>query len=365
VAAPRQEEYDVVDKIRLASVGTGRWARVLANAVARGERAALVSCFSRDEAKRETFQQEFGIGRSASSYEELLADPEIEGILLATPNDTHRELIVQALESGKGIYTEKPIAGSLEDARAIGDAAQRTGSTFAVGHSARRLAGSRVMKQWIEDGSLGDVSLAETNFSNERGLELTPDSWRAKTKSPGGPMVQLGIHHADNLNYLLGPVRAVSAHSRRLYTKADIPDAVMAILEHESGALSYMGTGWASPSVYTINLQGTKANLRYDLDFKHWHEGHLADRYSTLQSQSHELSYGESHRPRVQLPHTDMYLEQIEEFAMATRGEATVEVGAAESTAALAVVHAAIVSSARQGKAVEVAEILSGQAKAA
>jgi hypothetical protein len=60
-----------------------------------------------------------------------------------------------------------------------------------------------------------------------------------------------------------------------------------------------------------------------------------------------------------------MYLEQIEEFAMATRGEATVEVGAEESTAALAVVHAAIVSSARRGQAVEVAEIMSGQAKAA
>lgn len=347
-----------MSRVRLASVGTGRWARVLANAVGRGDVIELVSCFSRDEAKRHAFQEEFGIGRSATSYEELLADPEVEGILLATPNDSHRPLIVQAFEAGKALYTEKPIAGSLVDAKAIGDAAEATGQVFAVGHSARRLAGNRVMRQWIDDGRLGDVSLAEANFSNERGLELTPDSWRAKTKSPGGPMVQLGIHHADNLNYLLGPVKQVSSYSRRLYTKADIPDAVMAILEFESGALGYIGTGWASPSVYSINLQGTNANLRYDLDFNHWHEGHLADQYSTLQSQQHGVSYGDSSRPRVPLPHTDMYLEQLEEFALAIRGEDTVEVGANEATAALAVVYATLLSSQRDGAAVTVEEAL-------
>ncbi|HET7388596.1 MAG TPA: Gfo/Idh/MocA family oxidoreductase [Nocardioidaceae bacterium] len=348
----------MVEKVRLASAGTGRWARVLANAIGRGTQVELVSCFSRDEAKRHAFQEEFGIARSAGSYEELLADPEVEGIVLATPNDTHRDLIVRALEAGKALYTEKPIAGTMEDGLAIGAAAESTGQVLAVGHSARRLGGSREMKRWLDKGLVGQVSLAEANFSNERGLELTADSWRATTKAPGGAMVQLGIHHADNLQYLLGPVASVSCHSRRVVSKANIPDAVMAICEFESGALGYIGTGWASPSVYSINLQGTKANLRYDLDFKHWTEGNFVDDYTVLHSQNHEESYGKTERTRVEVPRTDMYREQLEEFALAIRGEASVEVGPAEAIAALAVVHASIRSSERNGEAVQVAEVL-------
>lgn len=345
----------MADKVRLAPVGLGRWARVLARGARRGDVIELASCFSRDDERRRAFQEEFGIERSAATYEELLADPEIEGIIVTTPNDTHRGVMVAALEAGKAVYTDKPIAHTLEDAVAIAGAAESTGLPLAVGHSARRVAGSRVMRRWIDDGSLGEVSLAEANFSNERGLELSTNTWRYfADKSPGGAMIQLGVHHADNLQYLLGPVRSVSAHARRLFTKAEVPDAIMAILEFESGALGYIGTGWASPGIYTVNLQGTKANLRFDLDFTHWHEGHLADEHSELRSQA----YGESERSVVELPHTDMYREQLEEFALAIRGEATVEVGAPEAIRALAVVHAALESSARNGAAVELAEII-------
>lgn len=345
------------EKIGLAPVGLGRWAKVLTRGIQRGDAVELVSCFSRDEARRTAFQEEFGVPNAASSFEELLADPAVEGIIVTTPNDTHRELIVQALEAGKGVYVDKPIAHTLQDAAEIAAVAERTGKVLAVGHSARRLAGSREQKAWIEDGRLGDVSLAEANFSNERGLELTTDTWRYfSDRSPGGTMIQLGVHHADNLQYLLGPVRAVSAHARRLFTRAEVPDAVMAILEFESGALGYIGCGWASPGIYTLNLQGTKANLRYDLDFTHWHESHEADAHSTLLSQG----YGESERTPLTLTPTDMFREQLEEFGRAIRGEATVEVGAREATRALAVVHASLLSSERNGQAVELAEVLEG-----
>ncbi len=344
-----------MDKVRLAPVGLGRWARVLARGAQRGDLIELASCFSRSEEKRAAFQEEFGVERAAASYEELLADPDLEGVLITTPNDTHRDLIVQAAEANKAVYTDKPIAHTLEDAVAIARAVERTGVVFAVGHSARRLSGHRVMKRWIEEGTLGEVSLAEANFSNERGLELTPQTWRwYASKSPGGAFIQLGVHHADTLQYLLGPVRSVTAHARRLYTESEVPDAVMAILEFESGPLGYLGAGWASPGVYTLNLLGTKANLRYDLDFTHWDESHTADDYSTLRSQA----YRETERPLVELPRTDMFREQLEEFALAARGEGTVEVGAAEAIRALAVVRAALESSERRGEAVTLTEVI-------
>jgi predicted dehydrogenase len=343
------------DKVRLACVGLGRWARVQARGAQRGDVIELVSCFSREESKRDAFRSEFGIPRSASSLDELLADDEVEGILLTTPNDTHRPLIAQCIEAGKPVYTDKPIAHTLEDAAAIRDMVEESGVVFAVGHSSRRLSGHRQMRKWIDDGSLGPVSLAEANFSNERGLELTPDTWRYyASKSPGGAFIQLGVHHADTLQYLLGPVRSVQGCARRLYTKAEVPDAVMAILEFESGSLAYLGTGWASPGVYTVTLQGTKANLFYDLDFTHWDEAHEVDNYSTLLSQT----YGESKRTSLALPPTDMFREQLEEFALAIRGEATVEVGATEAVRALAVVEATLASNARGGAAVDIAEVL-------
>ena len=343
------------DKVRLAPVGLGRWARVLARGAQRGEVIELVSCFSRDDERRRAFQEEFGVPRAAATYDELLSDPDVEGVLITTPNDTHRPLIVQALEAGKAVYTDKPIAHTLEDASVIAEAAGESGLPFAVGHSASRLSGHREMKRWIDDGRSGQISLAEANFSNERGLELTPQTWRwYADKSPGGAFIQLGVHHADTLQSLLGPVATVTAHARRLYTKAEIPDAIMAILEFESGALGYLGTGWASPGVYNMNLLGTKANLMYDLDFTHWDESHLADDWSSLKSQF----YGQSERQTVELPRTDMFREQLEEFALAIRGEAQIEVGAAEAVRALAVVRAALESSARGGAAVSLQEVI-------
>lgn len=343
------------EPVRLAPIGLGRWAKVLARGAQRGSVIELASCFSRSEEKRAAFQEEFGVPRSAATLDELLADPEIEGVIVTTPNDTHKEVILAAIDAGKAVYTDKPIAHTMEDAGDIARAATAGGAVFAVGHSARRLGGCRVMKRWIEDGRLGQVSLAEANFSNERGLELTENTWRFfADKSPGGAMIQLGVHHADNLQYLLGPVAAVTAHARKLYTAAEVPDAIMAILEFESGALGYIGTGWASPGVYQIRLQGTQANLMYDLDFTTWDESHLVDKKSTLVSQA----YRESVRPPVEIPDTDMFREQLDEFALAIRGEAEVEVGAVEAVRALAVVHAALESSRRHGEAVELEPML-------
>jgi UDP-N-acetyl-2-amino-2-deoxyglucuronate dehydrogenase len=345
----------MTDKVRLAPVGLGRWARVLARGAQRGDVIELVSCFSRDESRRRAFQEEFRIERAAATYTELLADPAIEGVIVTTPNDTHKDVVVRALEAGKAVYTDKPIAHTLDDAMVIEAAVRSTGRVFSVGHSARRLAGHREIKRWRDKGLLGDVSLVEANFSNERGLELNEGTWRFyASKSPGGSLIQLGVHHADNLQFLLGPVASVNANVKKLYTRAEVPDAAMVICEFEGGMLGYLGSGWASPGVYTMNVFGTKANLFYDLDFTHWDESHLADKFSTLRSQF----YGESERQTVELTGSDMFREQLDEFARAIRGQATVEVGAAEAINALAVVRAALVSSQRNGASVPLAEVI-------
>ncbi len=344
----------MMEKVRLAPVGLGRWASVLARAARRGDVIDLVSCYSRDEQRRRAFREAFGVPREATSYEELLADPEVEGIVLTTPNDTHMPLMLQAFEAGKAVYVDKPIAHSMADAIRIAQASTELGIVCAVGHSARRLAGHREMRRWLDEGRLGRVSIAEANFSNERGLQLSPQTWRYyASKSPGGALIQLGVHHADTLQYLLGPVGAVNANLRRLYTRAEVPDAAVVILEFEAGMLGYVGCSWASPGVYAMRLFGTEATLTYELDFRRWEDSHLLDGYSALRWQGH----GDGERA-VDLPRTDMFREELEEFALAIRGRAAIEVGPWEGVRALAVVHAALLSSERSGARVPLEELI-------
>lgn len=339
------------DRVGLGAVGLGHWGSVLARSARRGDLIEWVNCYSRSEESRRRFQSDFDVPRCSASLAELLADPAVEGVVVTAPNDAHAAIIVDCLEAGVPVFTEKPITDTLSSARVVVEAAKRTGVLIAVGHSARRLGGHRVMKEWLEEGRVGGVSMVECNFTTPRGLSLTPDSWRFY-ESRGGALIQLGVHHADTLQFLLGPVRNVSGHQRRLHTDAEVADATMAILEFETGALAYLGSGWASPRLYDLRIQGTQANLDYRLDPELWAESHLLDAKGSLEVQT------ANGRGLLETPRTDMFREELEEFANAIRGRGAVEVGLDEAVRALAVVEAAIMSSRDEGRLVGVGPLL-------
>jgi predicted dehydrogenase len=341
------------DPVRVAAVGLGRWAKVLADATKRSERLRIVNCFSRSEKNREEFSRQYGC-RAAKSYAELLQDPEVEGVIITTPNDVHAAPIQEAAATGKHVYVDKPIAHTMADARLIERSCREAGVVLAVGHSARRLQGYRKIKEILDQGGIGKLAMAECNFSNDRSLELTPDKWRwYKDKSPGGPLIQLAVHHADTLNYLLGPVKRVSAMIKRLYTSAEIEDVTMAMMEMESGQLCYLGSNWASQGTFYTYIYGMDANLYFTLDFNFWQRSDVVDRHSHLEMQRRGSS---EHKP-IPLGRGDMFREELEEFAECIREKKRPEVGGPEAIAALAVVQAAI-RSAERGCAVELAEIL-------
>jgi predicted dehydrogenase len=345
------------DPVRVAAVGLGRWAKVLADAIKRSDRLRIVSCFSRSEKSREAFSQQYQC-RAAKSYAELLKDPEVEGVIITTPNDAHAEPILGAAAQGKHVYVDKPIAHTMADALIIDRACREVGVILTVGHSARRLQGNRKMKEILEQGGVGKLVMAECNFSNDRSLELTPDKWRwYKDKSPGGPMIQLAVHHADTLHYLLGPTKNVTAMAKRLYTPAEIEDVTMTMLEMESGQLCYIGSNWASQGTFYTYIYGMDANLYLTLDFNYWSRSDIVDQHSHLEIQHRGSS---EHKP-IPLGQGDMFREELEEFADSIRQRKQPEVGGKEGIAALAVVCAAI-RSADTGRTVAVKEILEEQA---
>ena len=331
----------MVEPLRVACIGMGWWSDVLADAIKRSSKLKIVACFTRSEQKRAAFAAKYGC-QAASSYEAILKDAGVEAIINTTPNDVHLETTRQAAEAGKHVFLDKPIANSIADGRKITEVCRQAGVVLALGYQRRRESQFRWIKRQIDDGVFGKLVNAEANISRDRLGKIDLNSWRYQAAGmPGGVMLQIGIHYVDVLYYLLGPIKAVSGQSVRLVLPGDNPDVASLILEHENGALSTLNASYASASeYYLMNIYGKEATAFYDM-----HRGLRV------------LKRGEERPVDVACANKDTFVEELEEFAAAARGGTPPEVGGNYATTSLAIIRAGILS-AREGRRVEVAEIL-------
>ena len=330
--------------LRVACIGMGWWSDVLADAIQRSGKLEILSCYTRSEEKRKSFAAKYRC-RPALSYEEMLADGQIEAIINTTPNDVHLATTRAAAAAGKHVFLDKPIANSISDGRAITEACRKAGVVLALGYQRRRESHFRAIKQRIDDGVFGKLVNAEANISRDRLGKVDLTSWRYQAAAmPGGVMLQIGIHYIDVLEYLIGPIHAVRGQLAQLVLPGDNPDVASLILEHDNGALSTLNASYASASeYYLMNVYGKDATAYYDL-----HNGLRL------------LKRGESVPVAVTCANNDTLVEELEEFATAVRGQGEHEVGGEYATISLAVVRAGILS-AREGRRVEIAEILRGE----
>jgi UDP-N-acetyl-2-amino-2-deoxyglucuronate dehydrogenase len=313
----------------IALIGTGMWAPRLAGAAQRAG-LELVTCFSRDGRKREEFAERFGC-EPAATFDEAIGHPRVEGAVLATPNDVHEEQALACAERGRHVFVEKPIADSTEAGERMRRACEEAGVTLMVGHAFRRLGAARRVKELLDDGALGRVVLAEANMSLPGSFK--PGAWRAqRDRNPGGPIMQLGIHHVDTLAYWLGPVRPASGRFRQVHTTADIDDVGVVTFEFEDGALASLTGSYVSPKTLSLRLLGTEAVLDYRTDFSVWPDARALDGVTTLTVAGEPVGFEER----------DMLAEELAEFGACIRGEAEPETGAEEGIAALAAVLGAL-----------------------
>jgi predicted dehydrogenase len=323
-----------VRPVGLAFLGTGAWARTTALAVGRASNVRLVSCYSRDEERRAAFAAEHGCV-AAASLEAALEHPDVEAVLLLTPNDTHLELALAAAEVQRHVLVEKPIADTVDAADQMREAFEAAGLELAVGHALRRLGAARRVKDLVDDGVLGTVVLAEANFSLPGAL--TPDAWRwYRDRNRGGVLLQLGIHFADTFAYWLGPIASSSGVFSRVVADAEIDDVGVLALRFESGGAGTITGSYVSPRTYTARLLGTEGVLTYETDFRVWPRAHEVDVATTLR-----LRTADGAR-EIAFERRDPLVEQLDEFARAVRGHARFETGAAEGIAALRVIEAAL-----------------------
>ncbi len=327
--------------MRVACIGMGWWSDVLADAIQRSRKLSIAACYSRSKQKREKFAAKYGC-RPAASFEAILSDRKIEAIVNTTPNPVHFETTLAAAKAGKHIFLEKPIANTIAEGRAITEACRKAKVVLALGYQRRRESHFRWVKKKIEKGLFGKLVNAEANISRDRLGKINLGSWRYTAEGmPGGVMLQIGIHYTDVLEYLLGPVKAVSGRFVRLVLPGDNPDVASLVLEHENGSLSTLNASYASASeYYLMNVYGKEASAYYD-----FHQG------------LRWLRRGSKKVESISIRKNDAIVEELEEFAAAVRGDAKPEMDGERGTASLAVILAGV-KSAKEGRRVEVKEIL-------
>lgn len=215
-------------------------------------------------------------GRVYDSYQEMLADPAIDAVSVCVANDAHAEVTVAALEAGKHVLCEKPMAMSLAECEQMVAAAKKSGKYLMVGHNQRLVKAHARARQLVSEGAIGDIVTFKTAFAH-----AGPETWSIdpgsdvwffdKQKAVLGAMADLGIHKTDLIQYLTGTrVAEVMAYLGTIDKKdgsgnlIEVDDNAICIYRMDNGVMGTMTASWTcygNEDNSTI-LYGTKGVMK-------------------------------------------------------------------------------------------------------
>ena len=240
--------------VRFAVVGLGYWGPQLVRNLYESPHAELVTvCDARPEALAQIGRRYPGLGQT-TEFAEVLADPDVEAVVVATPISTHYRLARAALEAGKHTFVEKPLAGSLEEATKLSALAQELGLVLMPGHTFLYSPPVQAIRDLIASGDLGEIYFISTSRVN-LGLH----------QSDASVVWDLGPHDFSILSYWLqeSPV-GVTALSRGC-VMPDTPDVAFIQLEYTSGVIANVELAWLAPSkLRRTTVVGSQKMVVYD-----------------------------------------------------------------------------------------------------
>ena len=243
--------------LNTAIVGLGWWGKTLVKA-ARDFGAPIN--FTRGVSLEPDTVREFAVAHKialGTSLDEVLADPQIRAVILATPHTKHRAQVEAAAAAGKHIYCEKPFALAKADAVAMLEAVERAGVVLGVGHHFRLMPSMRVLAELKDKGAFGTIMHVEGNYSHDWLADYPADSWRmAAEESRAGGMTGMGIHVLDCFRDLAGPMKRVSALSKARALNLPTGDTTAALIEFDSGATGTLATTIKTPFDWRIAVYG-------------------------------------------------------------------------------------------------------------
>ena len=254
--------------INLAVIGLGNWGQRHVHSARGSECFQVVMAADPDTSQATPFAEEFNL-KLVSSIEEVLANPDIDAVTLATPHTLHTEQIIQAAEAGKHVYAEKPFALNVHDARRAISAAEQAGVQLALGHDQRHYPVITELRKLIKNGTFGNILHIETNLSHGALRKLyqassqNPDTpqqrgWRLREdEAPAGPISQFGIHRVDTFIHLLGEIEWVFAAGSTQAVDPTFLDTVSVTFGFKCGATGYLGNSLATPLYSRLQIFGT------------------------------------------------------------------------------------------------------------
>lgn len=315
----------------------GRWGRRLVDSV-QGEGVVasphirFTRAWNRTPANAADYAAQRGLAL-VDSFEALLADPDIDAVVLATPHTNHPGEIALAAAARRPVFCEKPLALTRADAQRAVDACAAAGVTLAVGHNRRFLPAYAELARRLREGALGQPLHVEGNFSGSFGFDYDDKVWRADPReTPAGGLTLMGIHVLDAMIGLLGPIERAAAVSARQVLSIPLDDTTGGMLRFAGGATGYMSTLTATARLWRLQLFGTRG----------W--AHMLDHHLL------EIGMVGAAVERIEFPRVDPERLELEAFARAvTRGE-PYPVPLAEVVAGIGALEAFAASARRDGE---------------
>ncbi len=255
----------MTNDIAVGVVGTGRIARVHATAYRSVRGASLVSCLDVDGATERAFAADFGLG-TADSFEAMIEDPDIDAVIIATPNSVHAQQTIAALAAGKHVFCQKPIALDLADARLVVDAATSSDRVLQFGFMLRFTPPLPALRSRIAAGELGKLIASQSAvFGWEPNNE-----WFYDPRHGGGVILDTLVHFVDLVLWVFGDVDRVhtegGAFELEGAKKYGSPDNATVTLHHSDGATSSMYVSWTSGyGNFRFDVFGTMGSAGVDL----------------------------------------------------------------------------------------------------
>lgn len=245
--------------INCAIAGLGRWGRALVEAAHHEPRLKITSAVEPDIAHAEDFCATHRLA-PATSLDAVLADPDIDAVLLATPHSLHKAQVIAAAAAGKQVFCEKPLALRRDDAAEMFAACRGAGVVLAVGHNRRFWPAMRALRAIVAGGELGTILHVEGHNSNENSQNIT-QGWRlSPEESPGGGLTGAGLHVLDGFVSLLGPARQVYARLSARETGPPPLDTATLAIEFVNGVSATLATVRATPFYWRVHVFGTKGS---------------------------------------------------------------------------------------------------------
>jgi predicted dehydrogenase len=246
------------------------------------KKADLAGVYDPVTERAELVIEKFG-GKGAKVYESadaLLDDDSIDFIIVATPNKYHAPYAIKAMDNGKHVLCEKPMAGNLEDAQAMIDAAKRNNVKFMIGQSQRLVPAHKMARELVQSGKIGKVLTFSTTFGHRGAegwsIEGKPSTWFFnKEEAIFGAMGDIGVHKADLVRYILGEefceASAIITTRDKKYENGrliDVDDNAVCVLRTESGVVGTLAVSWTyyGGEVNSTIIRGEKGAMKLFVD---------------------------------------------------------------------------------------------------